>query len=93
MKTIILLTILGLTLPANAAEWRCVSSYNYGSSQSRCGWVMSAQERYERGQANAERNLDHNSQGGTRRASDRACKAAIEAGVENDVASSYGCRE
>jgi hypothetical protein len=88
----LLMAILaGTASQSNAAQWRCTTNYNgYGSS---CGWVYSEQELYERGQRNAIRELDYNSRGGTRRASDRACKAAIEAGVDNDLASSYGCRE
>jgi hypothetical protein len=77
--------LAGTASQSNAALWRCTTNY--------CGWVYSEQELYERGQRDAIRELDYNSRGGTRRASDRACKAAIEAGVDNDLAWSYGCRE
>jgi hypothetical protein len=93
MKTAIVLALAAMLAdPASAAQWRCSTSYN-GRSFSRCGWVYSPQELYERGQENALRELDSNSAGGARRPSDRACKNAIERGVENDLASSYGCRE
>ena len=85
--------LAGTASQSNAAQWRCTTNYNGSGSSSHCGWVYSEQELYERGQRNAIRELDYNSRGGTRRASDRACKAAIEAGVDNDLASSYGCRE
>jgi hypothetical protein len=91
VKFILAMAILaGAASPSSAAQWRCTTDYYNTTS---CGWVYSPQELYERGQANAIRNLDYNSAGGRRRPSDRACKAAIEAGVENDLAWSYGCRE
>jgi hypothetical protein len=97
MKAVIVLALAailaGTASPSNAAQWRCTTSYNGNTSSSHCGWVYSQQELYERGQRNAVRELDYNSAGGTRRPSDRACKEAIERGVENDLASSYGCRE
>ena len=90
VKFVLAMAILaGAASPSSAAQWRCTTNYNTIS----CGWVYDPQELYERGQANAIRNLDYNSAGGRRRPSDRACKAAIEAGVDNDLAWSYGCRE
>jgi hypothetical protein len=90
---LVMAILAGTACQSNAAQWRCTTNYNGYGSSSHCGWVYSEQELYERGQRNAIRELDYNSRGGTRRASDRACKAAIEAGVDNDLASSYGCRE
>jgi len=97
-KLVFALALTAFAVPANAAEWRCSGTNYYGSwnqsySSSRCGWVYSDQELYARGQRRAVEELGYNSHGGSRRASDRACKNAIESGVENDLASSYGCRE
>jgi len=90
VKFVLAMAILaGAASPSSAAQWRCTT--NYGTIS--CGWVYDPQELDERGQANAVRDLDYNSAGGTRRPSDRVCKAAIEAGVDNDLAWSYGCRE
>lgn len=95
IKTIIiaLITLAALTVPANAAEYRCRSYCpTYNQCFSRCAWFYSEQELYERGQVAAERGLDFNSRGGTRRASPLACQNALEAGVDPDVMESYGCR-
>jgi hypothetical protein len=67
------LVIVGLTvsllaaIPVAAAEYRCQTYCPYWNQcYSRCAWFYSEQEIYERGMAAAERNLDYNSQGGTR---------------------------
>lgn len=92
-KLIIALAMLTSIAPASAAEYRC-NTYcpTYNQCYSQCAWFYTPQERYERGQANAERGLDYNSQGGTRRASPYACTRALESGVDPDIMSSYGCR-
>jgi len=94
IKFVLATTVLvGGASTANAAEWRCSTSFNGNTSSSSCGWVYTQQELYELWQRKAIRELDYNSAHGRRRPSDRACKEAIEAGVENELASSYGCRE
>jgi len=96
-KFAFVLIAAAISTTANAAEWRCYGGtgyyWNQTYSSSRCGWVYSDEESYRLNRNRAVEELDRNSLGGSRRASDRACKAAIEAGVENDLASSYGCRE
>jgi len=76
---------------ADAAEYRC-SSYcpTWNQCFSRCSWFYSEQEIYEQRQNRALQNLDHDTRGGTRRPSNEACTAAIEAGVENGT---LGCRQ
>jgi hypothetical protein len=94
-KLVLAMAIAAVAVPAHAAEWRCYGGTNYywnqSYSSSRCGWVYSEQEIYEQHQSAAERGLDYNSRGGTRRASERACTQALESGVDPDLMRSYGC--
>jgi len=93
-KTILVTAIITLSATAaSAAEYRCYTNYNGGSSFTRCRWYYTEQEIYQRNMDAGLWNLQRNSWGGTRRPSHDACAAAIETGVANDVASSYGCRE
>jgi hypothetical protein len=87
-KILLTISLLASTLPANAATWRCNTSWN----GYQCGWFYSQQELYERGQDAAVRALEYYSRGGTRRPPANVCNAALEAGVENDILWSYGCR-
>jgi hypothetical protein len=95
-RGVFLSTVISLLIstPVAAAEYRCRHYCPYWNQcYSSCSWFYTEQELYERGMANAERNLDYNSQGGTRRPSAGACTRALEAGVENSVRWSYGCRD
>ena len=78
---------------ADAAELRCVTDYYLGRSYSRCAPWFSEQEIYQQNQAATVNDLDRSSRGGTRRASEPACQAALEAGVPAHVTMSYGCSE
>jgi hypothetical protein len=92
-KLVFAMAMLGaVASPSVAAEWRCSTSCSGNSCSSRCGWVYSQQELYEAGQNRGIRNLDYNTQGGTRRPSDAACTAAIESGADPDVIRSYKCQ-
>ena len=100
MKTLLLSSIAALFLatgaaqaPSNAYELRCQTYYNGNQSYSRCLPWYSEQELYQLNQAGKINDLNRSSRGGTRRASEAACQAALEAGVSADVTTSYGCRE
>jgi hypothetical protein len=80
--------LASLSTASHAAQLQCGTTYGWY----RCREVYSDQELYERGQAAAERNLDYNSRGGTRRPSSGACNRAIESGMDPDDIRSYGCR-
>jgi ABC-type sulfate transport system substrate-binding protein len=79
--------------PANAYELRCQTYYSGNQSYSRCVPWYTEQELYQQNQAGRINDLNKSSRGGTRRASEAACQAALEAGVSADVTTSYGCRE
>ena len=99
MTRIFLAGIAGLFLatgtahPANAYELRCQTYYYGNQSYSRCVPWYTEQELYQQNQAGRINDLNRSSRGGTRRASEAACQAALEAGVSADVTTSYGCRE
>src|SRR5262245_57799733 len=80
---------------AHAYELRCQTYYYYYGNQSysRCVPWYTEQELYQQNQAGRINDLNRSSRGGTRRASDAACQAALEAGISADVTMSYGCRE
>ena len=83
----------GAAHPANAYELRCQTYYYGNQSYSRCVPWYTEQELYQQNQAGRINDLNRSSRGGTRRASEAACQAALEAGVSADVTMSYGCRE
>jgi len=88
-----LLLATGTAHPANAYELRCQTYYYGNQSYSRCVPWYTEQELYQQNQAGRINDLNRSSRGGTRRASEAACQAALEAGVSADVTTSYGCRE
>jgi hypothetical protein len=89
VKLVLATAVLALTATAsNAVEIQC--SY-YGAYSKYVPWYAD-QEIYECNQGAAERSLDYNSRGGTRRPSDAACNRAIESGMDPDAIRSYGCR-
>jgi hypothetical protein len=97
MRTILLAYIFSvLTLTnASAAETQCRSICDYYQCFTRCRQVYSLQELYERNQYNSERELDYRrrDQGhGSRYRLDNACTRALEAGVDPELMTSYGCR-
>src|SRR5215475_4648792 len=79
--------------PANAYELRCQTYYYGNQSYSRCVPWYTDQELYQQNQASRINDLNRSSRGGTRRAPEAACQAALEAGVSADVTTSHGCRE
>ena len=81
------------TETAHAYELRCQTYYYGNQSYSRCVPWYTEQELYQQNQAGRINDLNRSSRGGTRRASEAACQAALEAGVSADVTTSYGCRE
>src|SRR5215472_7469274 len=83
----------GATHPINAYELRCQTYYYGNQSYSRCVPWYTEQQLYQQNQAGRINDLNRSSRGGTRRASEAACQAALEAGVPADVTTSYGCRE
>jgi hypothetical protein len=100
MKKLFLTSIAALFLatraahaPANAYELRCQTYYYGNQSYSRCVPWYTEQELYQQNQAGRINDLNRSSRGGTRRASEAACQAALEAGVSADVTTSYGCHE
>src|SRR5262245_26616557 len=79
--------------PANAYELRRQTYYYGNQSYSRCVPWYTEQELYQQNQVGRINDLNRSSRGGTRRVSEAACQAALEAGVSADVTMSYGCRE
>src|SRR5215510_16193691 len=67
--------------PANAYELRCQTYYYGNQSYSRCVPWYTEQELYQQNQASRINDLNRSSRGGTRRALEAACQAALEAGV------------
>ena len=90
------ITFIAVVLQATASdayELRCQTYYGWNQSYSRCVPVFSEQEIYQRRQGATINDLNRSSGGGTRRAPQAACQAALEAGVSADVTKSYGCAE
>jgi hypothetical protein len=81
------------TTTSSSYELRCQTHYGWNFSYSRCVPWFSEQELYEQRQNATVNDLDRSSRGGTRRASEPACQAALEAGVSADVTKSFGCSE
>jgi len=94
-KLIFALTIAMNAAPVHVYELRCQTYYDYWnrSSYSRCLPLYSEQEIYQQRQGATVNDLDRSSGGGTRRAPQAACQAALKAGVSADVTKSYGCVE
>jgi hypothetical protein len=92
-STIVLVAAMLQATSATAAELRCITDYYWGRAYSRCTPWFSEREFYEQRQNATVNDLDRSSRGGTRRAAEPACQAALEAGVPSSVTMSYGCSE
>jgi hypothetical protein len=89
-KLIFALAIVTMTVPANAYEIRCWTTYYGNQTYSRCVPWYSEQELYQIRQNQALENLYRDTRSGQRRPSQAVCTAAIEAGLENGT---LGCRD